>query len=406
MKRSPLRPGSLPLVLFVGGLVAVGPLSTDMYIPALPAIRIGFGSTVTMVQLTFSLFLVGFAIGQLIVGPLGDRLGRRPVLLGGMILYAVTSLAAGASPSVEWLIVLRFFQALGAASAWVLSRAIVRDLHPPDETTRILGYTTGIMGALSALVPITGGFLAETLGWQAIFFTIAGFALVYLAVIAVWFEETAIPNPDAIRPLPMLRTFRLLLTNRVFGGYAACLCLALGAMFSFMSGGALVFIDTQGLTPSQFGALFLAMAPVFSLASFMTGRAVRWLGPKNLFGVGAGCTVGGTGILFALALSGSLTLYVVVPALMLTTFGLGFIMPLCFSGALAPYPKVAGTASSLIGFMQAAFSALVGVLVAAIYDGSAAPVMGLMAGLMGASALVYLVVLRPVMNRPATENGR
>ncbi|MDA0368083.1 MAG: multidrug effflux MFS transporter [Proteobacteria bacterium] len=400
MSRSPLRPGSIALILFVGGLVAVGPLSTDMYLPALPSIRIGYGSTVTMVQLTFSLFLVGFAVGQLIVGPLGDRFGRRPILLGGMLLYAVTSLAAGVAPSIEWLIVLRFFQALGAAAAWVLSRAIVRDLHPPEETTRILGYTTGIMGALSALVPITGGLLAETLGWQAIFFTIAGFATIYLAVIALWFDETTVPNRDAIRPLPMLRTFRQLLLSRIFSGYAACLCLSLGAMFSFMSGGALVFIDTVGLSPSQFGAMFLAMAPVFSLASFITGWAVRWAGPKRLFGFAVGCTVTGTGILFVLALSGSLVLTIVVPALMMVTFGLGFIMPLCFSGALGPYPKVAGTASSLIGFLQAAFSALVGVLVAVVYNGSAVPVFGLMLSLMCASAVVYFIVLRPVMNRP------
>ena len=276
MTRGPLKPGSLLLILFVGGLVAVGPLSTDMYIPALPAIRVGFGSTVTLVQLTFSVFLVGFAIGQLIVGPLGDRFGRRPVLLGGMAIYAVMSLAAGLAPSVEWLIVLRFFQALGAASAWVLSRAIVRDLHPPEETIRIIGYTTGIMGALSALVPTTGGLLAQTLGWQAIFFTIAGFSLVYLVVIALWFDETTTPNREAIRLIPMLRNMRALVKDQIFAGYTAFLCLSLGAMFAFMSGGALIFIDTMGLTPSQFGAIFLRwrlpfqsrrFSPVASLAA-------------------------------------------------------------------------------------------------------------------------------------------
>jgi MFS transporter, DHA1 family, multidrug resistance protein len=401
--RGALKPGSLLLILFVGGLVAVGPLSTDMYIPALPAIRIGFNSTVTLVQLTFSVFLVGFAIGQLIVGPLGDRFGRRPVLLGGMALYAVTSLAAGLAPSVEWLIVLRFFQAFGAASAWVLSRAIVRDLHPPEETTRIIGYTTGIMGALSALVPTTGGLLAQTLGWQAIFFAIAGFSLVYLVVIALWFDETTTPNRDAIRPLPMLRGMRELAQNRIFAGYTVCLCLSLGAMFAFMSGGALVFIDTVGLSPSQFGAFFFAMAPAFSMASFLTGSVSRRVGPRRLFGFATLCTLAGTSVLFALSLSGDLTLYIAIPALTVVTFGLGFIMPLCFSGALAPYPHLAGTASSMIGFLQASFSALVGVLVAAVYDGSAAPVMGLMFVLMVSSAVVFVTVLRPVMNRPATE---
>jgi MFS transporter, DHA1 family, multidrug resistance protein len=401
MTRGPLKPGSLLLILFVGGLVAVGPLSTDMYLPALPAIRIGFGSTVTLVQLTFSVFLVGFAIGQLIVGPLGDRFGRRPVLLGGMAIYAVMSLAAGLAPSVEWLIVLRFFQALGAASAWVLSRAIVRDLHPPEETIRIIGYTTGIMGVLSALVPTTGGLLAQTLGWQAIFFTIAGFSLIYLLVIALWFEETTTPNREAIRLIPMLRNILALAKDRVFAGYTACLCLSLGAMFAFMSGGALVFIDTMGLTPSQFGAIFFAMAPAFSIASFLTGSVSRRVGPRNLFSFATLCTLAGTIVLFGLGLSGPLTLYIAIPALAVVTFGLGFIMPLCFSGALAPYPHLAGTASSMIGFLQASFSALVGILVAAAYNGSAAPVMGLMFLLMAASALVFVTVLRPVMNQPS-----
>ncbi len=400
MRRGPLQPSSLLLILFVGGLVAVGPLSTDMYIPALPAIRIGFGSTVTLVQLTFSMFLVGFAVGQLIVGPLGDRFGRRPVLLGGMALYALTSLAAGLAPSVEWLIVLRFLQALGASSAWVLSRAIVRDLHAPEETTRIIGYTTGIMGALSALVPATGGLLAQTLGWQAIFFTIASFSVIYLVVIAVWFEETTTPNRDAIRPLPMLRSMRMLVGNRIFAGYTACLCLSLSAMFVFMSAGSLVFIDSMGLSPSQFGTIFFAIAPAFSAASFLTGRASRWIGPRNLFGFAVLCTLSGTGVLFGLGLSGTLNLIIAVPALTVVTFGLGFIMPLCFSGALAPYPEVAGTASSLIGFLQASFSAAVGVVVAAIFDGGAGSVMGAMFCLMGASTVVYVIVLRPVMNRP------
>jgi DHA1 family bicyclomycin/chloramphenicol resistance-like MFS transporter len=283
----------------------------------------------------------------------------------------------------------------------VLSRAIVRDLHPPEETTRIIGYTTGIMGVLSALVPTTGGLLAQTLGWQAIFFTIAGFSLIYLVVIALWFDETTMPNRDAIRLIPMLRNMRALAQNRIFAGYTACLCLSLGAMFAFMSGGALVFIDTMGLTPSQFGAIFFAMAPAFSIASFLTGSVSRRVGPRNLFGFAILCTLAGTIVLFGLGLSGPLTLYIAVPALSVVTFGLGFIMPLCFSGALAPYPHLAGTASSMIGFLQASFSALVGILVAAAYTGSAAPVMGLMFLLMVSSAVVFVIVLRPVMNQPS-----
>lgn len=387
------------LILFVGGLVAVGPLSTDMYLPAMPAIRTGFGSTVTLVQLTFSVFLIGFAIGQLIVGPLSDRFGRRPVLLGGMAIYGIMSLGAGLAPSVEWLIVLRFFQALGAASAWVLSRAIVRDLHQPEETIRIIGYTTGIMGVLSALAPATGGLLAQTLGWQAIFFSIAGFSLVYLLVIALWFDETATPNREAIRLIPMLRNMRALAKDRIFVGYTACLCLSLGAMFVFMSGGALIFIDTMGLTPSQFGAIFFAMAPAFSIASFFTGSISDRVGQKTLFCFATICTLVGTLVLLGLGLSGPLTLHITIPALTLVTFGLGFIMPLCFSGALASYPHLAGTASSMIGFLQASFSGLVGVMVAATYDGSAVPVMGLMLLLMVSSALIFVFVLRPVMSQ-------
>jgi len=199
----------------------------------------------------------------------------------------------------------------------------------------------------------------------------------------------------------MLRGMRMLVVDRIFAGYAACLCLSLGAMFAFMSGGALIFIDTMGLSPSQFGAIFLVMAPAFSMASFLTGWVSRWVGPRMLFSFAIACTVGGTSVLFGVSLAGDLTLWIAVPSLTLVTFGLGFIMPLCFSGALAPYPQLAGTASSLIGFMQASFSALVGVLVAAVHDGSPAPIMGLMFGLMVFSALVFVTVLRPVMNRPA-----
>jgi DHA1 family bicyclomycin/chloramphenicol resistance-like MFS transporter len=405
MKPQTPKAGSLGLILFVGGLVAVGPLSTDMYVPALPAIRVGFGSTVTVVQLSFSLFLAGFALGQLIVGPLSDRFGRRPVLAAGMALYAVTSLAASLSPSVEWLIVLRFFQALGAASAWVLNRAIVRDLHAPEETTRILGYVSAMMGGISTVVPLLGGVITETFGWRGIFYFITAFGAIYYIVILVWFGETTERNPDAIRPLSMARNIGLLLTNRVFSGYMACLCLTLGGIFTFIAGGSLVFIDGEGLSPGEFGALFIAMAPAFSLSSFLSGRAVRRFGTQTLFAIGVGSTLAGVGTLFVLAAIDNLTLYGVVPALMATAFGVGFIMPLCFSGALAPYPRIAGTASSLIGAGQAGFSALMGLVVAAIFDGTGLPVMAMMLTLMILSTLTYVFYLRPVMNRPPAATG-
>ncbi len=399
------RSGSLALILFVGGLVAVGPLSTDMYVPALPSIRVGFDSTVSLVQLTFSLFLAGFAIGQLIVGPLSDRFGRRPVLAGGLGLYVLMTLAAGLAPSVEWLMAARFLQALGAASAWVLSRAIVRDLHAPDETTRILGYTSALMGAMSTVVPLAGGLITETLGWRWIFYLVTAFAGMYLILVVTWFGETSEPNRDAIRPLGMARNIATLRTNRVFSGYAACLCLTLGAMFTFIAGGSLVFIDGEGLSPGAFGALFVAMAPAFSLSSFLTGRAVRRFGPKTLLAVGIGVALVGVGGLFVLAAADFLTLYLVVPSLMATAFGVGFIMPLSFSGALAPYPRIAGTASSLIGAMQAGFSALMGLVVAAIFDGTGTPVMGMMLVLMALAALTYAFYLRPVIERPSVTTA-
>ena len=399
---SPATPksGSAGLILFVGGLVAVGPLSTDMYVPALPAIRIGFDSTVSLVQLTFSLFLAGFAAGQLIVGPLSDRFGRRPVLAGGLALYVVATLGAGLAPSVEWLMAARFFQALGAASAWVLSRAIVRDLHAPEETTRILGYTSALMGAMSTVVPLAGGLITEMFGWRWIFYFVTAFAGLYLILVLAWFGETSEPNRDAIRPLGMVRNIATLLTNRVFSGYAACLCLTLGAMFTFISGGSLVFIDGEGMSPGAFGALFVAMAPAFSLSSFLTGRGVKRWGTRRLFALGIAVTLAGVGTLFVLAAADFLTVWLVVPGLMATACGVGFIMPLSFSGALAPYPRIAGTASSLIGAMQAGFSALMGLIVAAIFDGTGTPVMGMMLVLITLAALAYTFYLRPVIDRP------
>jgi len=389
------KPGSLSLILFAGGMFAFSPISTDMFIPAMPGLVREFGTTVPIVQLTLSVYLIGFGAAQLFYGPVSDRFGRKPTILFGIALYLLGSVACMLAVSIEMLIAARLLQAVGVAFGQLLGRAVIRDLHEPREAARVLAYATMIMGSTSLFVPSIGALVTVYLGWRLIFGLLTVYALVYTLLVAFGFRES-IPakQPDAIQPRQMLRNFGILVRNRVFLRYTISISCLFGFLFTFLSGSSFVFIDVYGVPTTHFGLIFACMAAAFTLSSAIMGRIGARLRHETVYGAAAF-----TGLLAALAgvtleLSGTGTVVTLVGAMAALSFAMGFMVPLAFAQALAPHPEIAGTASTLIGFVQGVFSAGMGALVGVLFDGTGGPMFTLIALLM-AGAVVSFLAIRP-----------
>jgi DHA1 family bicyclomycin/chloramphenicol resistance-like MFS transporter len=384
------------IAVLITTLVALGPLSTDFYLPALPAITQALATDVASTQLTLSVFLAGFGVGQLAYGPLSDRFGRRPVLLVGLVIYVLASVVCALAPAIEALIVARFLQALGACAGPVLGRAIVRDLYGPHDSARILSY----MGAAMALAPLVGPVLGGTLtvwfGWRATFVFLTLFSLAQSVLVWRMLDETnAHRDPGATRPGQILGNFKALMADRMYRGVLLCNACTYAGLFSFISGSPFVFINIFGFSPQAMGLAFGVMVSGYIVGTTISGRLSRRFGAPRLLFAGAvlGALAGVT--MLALALAGWEHPVSVMGPMVFFSCSLGLVMPNATAMGLAPYPKMAGAAASLMGFVQMSLSAVVGTLVGHSLGGSVLPmVLGIVGGGIGC-LLSYLLWVRP-----------
>jgi DHA1 family bicyclomycin/chloramphenicol resistance-like MFS transporter len=395
------RVGSMALLVFIGGLVSMGAFSTDMFIPAMPAIRADFAAGVGVAQLTFGAFWYAFAVGQFLVGPLADRFGRRPLLIGGMALLCLASLACALAPSIETLILARVVQAIGVSAAWVLSRAIIRDLHGPEGTTRMMGYAFAIMSFLSATLPVSGGYLTETFGWRVVFLLPAVLGALYVAAVWCWFPESAPARRMPVRLAAVAANMAFLLRNRLFAGYLLCQCLTLATVFVCLANGPFVFVEVFAISPTVFGLAFIAMEGALMAAALLTAPLIGRWGRRRLLALGTTLPLLGSLFLLALASSGTSSLWPYLGPLAAISFGVGFVMPVAQSGGLEPHPELAGTASSLLGVGQSLSAATFGTIAAGLFDGSALPMIAAMIVAATGGVLVYAVRLSPLLPRQA-----
>jgi DHA1 family bicyclomycin/chloramphenicol resistance-like MFS transporter len=359
-----LKPGGRAMTALLGLLTAMGPLSTDMYLPSLPFIGSHFGVDASQVQLTLSIFLVGFAIGQIFYGPLSDRFGRRPVLLIGLGLFALTSAGCMLATSIGWLIAARFGQALAACSAIVIARAIVRDLFKAEQAGRILSIMGALMAIVPALAPILGGAIQPLFGWRAVFGAIGILACCTMAMVFVMLPETLpVERRRSASPRGMIESFAVLLRNRTFRAYVAIVCLCYAGLFAFISGSSFIMQDYFGLDTMAFSISF-AIAVIGYVTGTLTGArfGVR-LGLVRMVRIGATLlALGGASMTLLLVLSSPSFWHILVP-ITVYMVGVGLTLPQCMAGAITPFPERAGAASSLMGFLQMSFGAAVGILV-------------------------------------------
>lgn len=391
-----LKLPSTATVVALAAVTALGPLATDMYLPAMPAMADALNTGPDRIQLTLSLYMAGFALAQLVCGPISDRFGRRPVMIAGLSLFLAASLLCAWAPSVEWLLVGRFLQAFGGAAGPVLARASVRDIHGPIEAGRILSYMASTMALAPALAPVVGAGLLLFFGWESVFVVLALYAAVMLAVLIFMLPEPlAKERRQSIHPKTVLANFRLLLTQRAFIGYTLVNAAAFSGLFAYLSGSSFVLIEYLGVAPTLYGVLFTLIVAGFFFGTLVSGRYSHRLGRDRLVTLGSViCATGGV-VMAGLATVGVHHPWAVVGPHMVFMLGVGILMPQTMAGALAPNPQCAGAASSLFGFLQMTIAAVVGGLVGQFHDGSSLT-MALTIGLTGLLALLshWLLVRR------------
>ena len=367
MAASKLNPDSRALLILLAALVALGPLSIDMYLPAMPTMMAAFDTDIGAIHLTMSAYLAGFALFHLVCGPLADRFGRRPVLLAGTVLFVAACIGCSMSTTVEHMLGFRFLQGIGACVGPTLARTVTRDVFGPTRAARALSLIAMLMALAPAIAPGIGGVMLLVLPWNSIFYFLACYGALMLALVHFFLAET-LPQRQSLHPLSIARNFGKLLLDPVY----VCATVASGLMYAglmaYLASSSFVYIDMLGMSVQYFGLVFLTTVIGYMAGSALSARLSLDYASSQVMLVG-----GVLGFVAALLMTaGHLRWPDSVAALALPTAlfstALGLVLPHAMAVALEHYPHMAGTASSLLGFIQmslsAASSALAGQLLA------------------------------------------
>jgi DHA1 family bicyclomycin/chloramphenicol resistance-like MFS transporter len=358
------------LALFLGLL----PVTTDLYLPGLPALAAEFGGAVGQAQLTLSGLILAFGFGQLLLGPVSDRVGRRPVLLTGLGVYVVGSVCSALATGMEALIFGRVLQGIGLAASVVCGRAMVRDLYDPLRGTLVMSRAQSGLGLFALGSPVLGGVLAGTLGWRWALAATGIVAAVALALVVWRLPETlAQRNPRALEPARMAGTWAQMLRQPVFLAWSLLLMFTYGGLFTFLASSSFVYIEVLGTSRPVYG-LFLASASVSYLAGTFACR--RWIAAhgiaRTVRRAAAFSLAGGLGMA-ALSLAGVTSPWAICLPQLVFNFGHGVHQPCGQAGVVGPFPQAAGAASALSGFMSAAAAFLIGLWLGQAIDGTVFP---------------------------------
>jgi len=391
-----LEPGSLPFTVLLGALTAMTAIAIDMSLPALPALAAAFATAPDRVQLTLSLFAIGYGAGQLLSGPLSDRFGRKPVLLGGLGIYTLAGLAAALAPGIAPLVMARLLQGLGAAVGPILGRAIVRDHWSGVRAAQALSHVMVVFALAPMVAPLIGAGLLRLWGWRSIFLTFAVFGgVLALVTWLVFAESLRTPDRLAMSPARLFANARRFFADRRCVGYMLVNSCIFVGLFVFISASPFVFIAGYGVTPGAFGLYFALGAFAIMAGALANGRLVRRLPPERVLRSG----------LIVLSLSGAAALVIglsrwsgplaMMAAIMGYIFAQGLTMPNAIAGAMEPLPQMAGMVASRMGAAQRLAGGLAGYAVNLLYDGTAVPMAAFIAAMGIGALLTYYFLLLP-----------
>jgi len=367
-------PSERALIALIGLCFMLQPLATDAYLPSLPGLAQTFGAGIATVQLTLSLFVLTFGTLQLVVGPLSDRFGRHPVLVTGLALYLVASIACALAPTLGFLIVARIVQAAGCCTGLAVARAIVRDAFTPQAGARAIAQASSILAAGPLLGPIIGSALEVRFGFRAIFVVLALYAAGLIALTLTRFTETnRHPDPHATRPRALAATYAHVLRSPTFLAHTLAGAASYGGIFALITGAPFVLIGLLGVPTANFG-----FAWAFCVLGYLAGTLVcrRLLARRSIRGtlrIGGLVALAAAAALAGLALSGVHHWGALVGPGFVYFFAHGINFPSAQAGSVAPFPRQAGAAAGLFGFLMMAFAALVGASIGISYNGTVYP---------------------------------
>lgn len=400
MKISPLPQfANAPLLVLITAMMMMQPLSTDLYLSSLPSLVSGFGVPVSTVQLTLTLFVIGFGGAQLVVGPLSDRFGRRPVLLTGLGLYVAASALCGLSQSIELLIAARFIQALGCCAAVMTARAVVRDAYEPQHSAGLLARASSWISLAPILGPILGSYLQVAFGWRAAFGALGTFSACLMAACILHLPETnQHKNPHATHVAGILANYKLVLGSREFWLNVTPGALSYGGIFVFISGSSFVLIKVLGVPTQWFGYCFALGVSGYMGGAILCRRLLKSISGEQALRIGTACSLTAGLYFLAATLLGLWHWSVVVLAMFLAMASHGINFPVAQAGAVSPFAKQAGTAAGLMGAVMMASAFVVGTIVGATHNGTLYP-LAIIAAVLGILnfASVRLIARRAVL---------
>ena len=401
MSRDPAAP-ALRSIVVLGLLSTFGPLSLDLYLPALPELADDLASTPSAAQLTITACLVGLALGQLVAGPLSDRFGRRRPLLVGLVAYLLASLACAFAPSVTVLVLLRLVQGLAGAAGLVVARAVARDLYEGRQLVLFFSRLTLISGLAPVVAPVLGGQLSRVMSWRGIFVVLAGFGALLL-VAGLLQRETLPPARRSTGGLTTtLRGFRVLLRDRFFVGAALSAGLAGASMFAYISGATFVLQRIHGMSAQGFSLVFGLNSVGIMAMSQLGARLSRRRPPASVLALGLALNLLGATAL-AVTVLADLGLGFLVPSLFVMVSALGLVFPTATALAMSDYPEQAGTASSLLGLGQFVFGAVVAPLVGIAGEETAVPLGVVALSVSALASVAFLTLVRPAVRARSRE---
>jgi DHA1 family bicyclomycin/chloramphenicol resistance-like MFS transporter len=357
----------------LAGLVAMMAVSTDFYLPAIPQLIESLGANISQGQMTLSVFLLGFASGQLFYGSISDRYGRKPVLYLGLAIYIIATLGCAVALDINTLIAARFVQGLGGASGPVLARAIVSDSYSRRDAARVMAAIAGAMALVPAIAPVFGSWLLYVFTWRAHFILLLILSLITVIAVTRLQESCKTIGDSPLKLSHIFSQFSLCLGKRNFVGYTLCGGATYAAMFCYISTTSFIVIELLGVKPEYFGYTFMSVVFGYITGAVISSRLVNSWGTIRVLALGQSVSLSAAGLLLVLAL---FDVYRLLPVLF--TFFLVFMSGgLCLSigqmGAISELPKNAGKASSVFGFVQVAFAALLGYLVGLFYNNTLVP---------------------------------
>ena len=388
-----LHPDSPWLLALLAALVALGPLSVDVYLPAMPTMMVALDTDIRHMHLTLSSYLTGFALFHLACGPLADRFGRKPILIGGTVLFVAACVGCSLAETVDELVFFRFIQGIGACVGPTLARAVARDIFGPTRAARALSLIAMMMALAPAIAPAMGGVMMLWLPWPSIFVFLAVYGIAMIMLIHVFLGES-LPQRQSLHPLSILVNYGTLLRSPMFLIATFASGFLYAGFLAYLASSSFVYIDMLGVPVEYFGLTFITSVLGYMAGSGLSARLTKSYTSEQMVLAGAALVAVAAGTVWIGAQRLPDSIAVMMIPMMFYCMGIGLMLPNAMAIALSPFPYIAGTASALLGFVQMSLSAFATAIVGNYLVDSPAPVLNFMLAISGLALLLSVVLFR------------